>query len=132
MTDSLMIVSALLNADTAVKAIVTNRNYPLELPERAAPPCNLLMLVGGRDDQLLSGAARYYEGRIRIESIAVDQTAAMNLGTAVRTALESIVKQTVAGATDVDVWFDNFDTADRADDRSTFRRIQDFGVRYKP
>jgi len=133
MTDAIAITRTVLIASAAVLALVDrNSVYPILFPQNAVPPCLVLNIVGNRDEQMLSGPGGYFEARVGVECLAETPSAAIELGTAVLSALGGIVKQTVGTATDVDITFAGIDYTDSSDDRSMCRRILHFTVRYKP
>jgi hypothetical protein len=126
------IVLTLLKASTAVKAKVpAARMYPIEAPENAANPKIVVFTVGGRDDQVLSGAASYYENRVRVLIEGDTATSIDAIEIAVHGALDNVVKQTVGVAKDVDIWFADFDIDGVADDVSSFTKQIDFYVRWR-
>ena len=71
-----------------------------------------------------------YDHRVRVECIALNLTAADVIGTAVLRALESVVKETIAGHAGTDISFGDTDFSQSSDDRSTEARILDFRVRW--
>lgn len=115
-----------------VKNIVKFGVYPIELPEKAQPPCILLNLAGGSDSQTLGGAGRYYETRVSVECNALTADEAIDLGEAALTTLESITKQKVGILfQDIDIYFADTDYTDVSDARSLKRRILHFRVRWR-
>lgn len=124
------IVIARLKATPAVTALVPKAShYPIVWPETALPPVNVLNVVGDSDPQTLAGGSRYYNTRIRIDSLATTGTAAVAIGSAVRDALD-VTKATIAGYHDVDIAYLGQST-DWADDRSMARVITDASVRWR-
>lgn len=125
------IVITKLKATAAVTALVPKAShYPIMWPEAAQPPAIVINIAGDSDEQMLSGAGKYYETRVRIESMAVSGTAVIAIGNAVRDALQDIVKATIAGFHDVDITY-NGQFTDWADDRSMARVVSDFSVRWR-
>ncbi len=131
MTDGIAICATLLKFDSGITEIVNQGIYPVMFPQMALPPCIVLNIVGGTDEQILAGAGGYYTHRIRAETISRDTSQAISLGTLVRNVLGDVTKATVGTAIDVDIYFDNVDHTDAADERDMARRIQDFCVRWR-
>lgn len=130
---SIEIVVAKLKATAGVTDLVSKASiYPIMWPERAQPPVLVVNLAGGKDRQLVTGAGRYYHGRILIEVLATSATDVTAIGKATITALENVVKQTIAGYRDVDIAYDGGDFTDWADDRSMARWTIPFTVDWKP
>lgn len=127
----LAIVTSLLNAAVPVADVVGPRIYPIMAKQGAAPPLLIMNIVGGIDSDTLAGAGRYYQQRVSIEVLHTNATDCMALGDAVLTALSDVIKQTVAGFSDVDVAFAGTDFTDYADDQSAYRRTLQFTVRFR-
>ena len=128
---AISIVLTKLKATAAVVAKVPKANmHPIMWPQTAQPPALVVNSVGGRDEQVLEGAAGYYEGRVRIESMAITGNDAVAIGEAVKAALESVVKAAIGGFVDVDIFYLT-DFTDWADDRSMARVSADYSVRYR-
>lgn len=127
----LAIVTAKLLATSAVTAIVGQDVNAIMAPQTTEPPNIVLNLAGGNDQQMLSGAGKMYEQRIATESVARTATAAVALGDAVIDALQDVVKQTIAGCTDVDIALGTTDYTDWAEDRSLYRRTIHFSVKFR-
>jgi len=129
----------LLQTAGPVTAIVDIGVWPGIAPQVAAMPYVVVNLIGETDEQMLSGAGRMYETRLEIACVAGSITAANALGEAVKTALEDLTNHSVIGAGDppadlgrVNTWKTGADVTDWSDDRSSFRRLMDFGLRWRP
>lgn len=128
---AITIVITKLKATVAVTNLVPKAShYPIMWPEAAQPPANVVNVVGESDPQMLTGAGKYYDTRVRIESMATTGTAAIAIGEAVRDALQDVVKGTIAGFHDVDIIY-NGQFTDWADDRSIARVTTDVSVRWR-
>lgn len=120
-----------LKAVTAVTDIVTaNRIYPVAAPQKAVAPYVVVGLAAEEDEQLLAGAAKLYKGRVQVDCVAADGNNADLLGEAVKAALEDVVKASIAGKT-VDSEKDGIDFTQVSDDRTAFRRVIGFYIRWQ-
>jgi len=129
---AIQIVTRRLSSDSAVKAIVTSaRVFPVAAPQNAQAPYITVNLVSGRDERLLEGPGKYYRHRVTVESIATSAAEALDLGDAALAALEGIVKETVDGFIDVDVYFADVDFTQPNDPRTAFQRVTQFFVQWR-
>ncbi len=128
---ALSIVITSLIGSSAVTDVVGTAVYPIAAPQGFAIPYVLVSLIGENEDQLINGASGYYESRVLVSCVCKDPTSANALGEAVKAALGDITKQTIGSATSVDVMKDGADFTDHSDDRSVFRRVLDFTVRWR-
>jgi hypothetical protein len=125
------IVITKLKATGAVTTLIPKASiYPIMWPETAQPPAVVVNVAGDSDVQMLTGAGGYYDTRVRVEALATTGTAALAIGKAILTALESVVKATIGGFHDVDIIY-NGQFTDWADDRSMCRHSSDFSVRWR-
>ncbi len=128
---AISIVITKLKATAAVTSKVpAAKIFPLMFPQNTAAPAITVNTVGDTDPQMLSGAAAYYDTRVRIEMLAEDPTSVVAIGDAVRAALQDVLKATIAGYHDVDITYTTYFT-DWADDRSLARYTSDFSVRWR-
>lgn len=128
---ALGIVIAKLKATAGVTTLVAvAKIYPVVLPQAVAAPAIVCNIVGGRDDQMLDGAARFYEHRVSVECLAATGSAVVAIGDAVMAALEN-ANGTFDGSV-ASIYFSDLDLTDFADDRSLARRILHFRVRWRP
>lgn len=126
------IVVTKLKTTAGVTALVPSaRIYPVIFPQGVTAPAIVVNIVGGRDEQMLTGAGKFYEHRVSVECLAVDGSTAVAIGDAVMAALQDVVKATIAGHAGTDVAFADTDVTDYADDRSLARRILHFRVRWR-
>lgn len=127
-----VVIAALKTADYDVVDIVgENGIHAIAAPQEAAKPYLVVNMVGEPDIEMVAGPARYYEGRIQIDCVAADRLVAVDLGQAVKNQIGGIVKASIAGASDVDIYADGVDMTDVSDDRSSFRRVIGFYVRWR-
>lgn len=135
---ALEITTAALVAAPAVAAIVGDGDspptlaiYPVAVPKAYSRPCLVVSLTAELDGQMISGAAGYVESRVQVQCLADDPTAANDLGEVAKFALGNIVKQTVGGVSHVDIYNAETDFTDISEDRSVYRRVLDFYLRWK-
>lgn len=137
---ALAIVTTLLRRDGPLAGHVADRVFPVVAPQGAARPYVIARTIAEDDEQILSGAARYYESRVEVQVIADSATTADAIGEVVKTALEDVTAMTVlddaspAGtiATSVTIVKAGADVSDHSADRTVFRRVLDFTVRWRP
>lgn len=127
--NAITIVVNKLKATSAVTSKVP-QIFPIDWPQGAQPPVIVVNLVGDSEHQLLDGGSGYYESRVRVETMGAVATETSTANDAVRDALRSLVKATVGAAVDVDIAYLT-GTSDKSDDRSTYRFISDFSVRWR-
>lgn len=129
---ALAVAIAALLADSGVTAIVATNIYPVEAPQAVPAPYIVVNLIGESSDRHLSGvAAKYYAARVSVECISATATEMNLLGEAVKNALEGVTKQTIAGATDVDILKEASDYSGVNDTRTLKMRVMDFSVRWR-
>lgn len=132
---ALAIVTKKLTTYAALNAVVPAGSvHSFEAPQGLASPYIVLNLVSESDEQMLRGAAAYFDSRVQVECIDASGTKANNIGELVKMALQNVVKENITvGATvfqGVDIYKADSDLTDRSDDRSVSRRIMDFYVRW--
>lgn len=124
-----IVIQALLAAP-GVTGIVGQRINPLSLPQGEALPAIIVYPVSETDEQMLSGAARYYEGRVTVDCQSVSSGQVDQLGEAVKAALEDKTNQSFAGKV-ATILKQGSDFAEYNDERSLARRVIDFTVRWR-
>lgn len=129
MSGTAIAIQALL-ADADVAGLVGARVYPTMVPSTATLPCVVVRLVAETDAELLAGAGRWPESRVQVESLASTATGADVLGEAIVAALGDLTHRSV-GARVVTAWRAGSDFADHAADRSVFRRVTDYMLRWR-
>ncbi|AZO29424.1 DUF3168 domain-containing protein [Mesorhizobium sp. M1B.F.Ca.ET.045.04.1.1] len=121
-----------LTATSAVTSITTAAGiYPIDLPQGASAPCLVVNIVSGFDEQMLDGAGKYYRHRVTVECNAYTADEAMALGDAVMSALQENINATIGSFSGVTTQFADLDRTDTSDDRSTYRRLLDFFIRWR-
>jgi hypothetical protein len=135
---ALAIVIDALKSDAGVGTIVGDRIFAVVARQSSARPSIVATLLAENDAQLLAGAARYADARVEVQCIAASATDADRLGEAVKEALEDITKRTFfdnasppAPWAAADITKEGADLIDASDDRSIFRRVMDFSVRWR-
>lgn len=129
---ALSIAVTKLKATSAVTTKTTAaRVYPIDLPQGASQPCLVVNLISGYDEHMLTGAGKYYRSRVSVECMATTPESVMALGDAVMAALEDNVNATIGTYVGVTTQFADLDRTDYADDRTTYRRVLDFFVRWR-
>lgn len=127
---ALAIAIARLKQVTGVTSVVTaTKIYAMLAPQTVPAPYVLVNLISEPDEPMLDGAGRYYESRVSIEAIGTTGAEANSLGEAIKGI--DVVKASIAGCTDVDIWKADSDYSDYADDRTAFRRTMDFYIRWR-
>jgi hypothetical protein len=129
---ALAVVIHLLGADQTIGA----EAYPVVIPERAALPCIVVNLIAEDQNVVLNGSQNSYASRVSVACHAGTATAANALGEAVKSCLGGVINAAVdigespaleIGATILKA---GTDLTDYSDDRTVFRRILDFNVRW--
>jgi hypothetical protein len=126
-----IIIDRLKASPTVTASVPAGSILPVKAPQGLAPPYLLVNLIGEPDRNLLGGAGRYYQSRVSITVIALTGTSAINIGTAVKLALDSVVKASSGSFRDIDIYTEGTDYTDTNDDQSVARRIIDFYVDWR-
>lgn len=100
------IIYSLLTADAAVAAVIGTRCEPLLIYQGNAYPAVCYDIVSVNPSPTKTGASQYDAVRVEVLSIAESYTAAVALAGKVRTALERISPQSVAGIALKAVFYD--------------------------
>lgn len=127
----------LLLANDDLNTAVSSRVYPVVAPQSKALPYVVVSLVYESQDVVLEGQRDGYSSRVSVHCIAEKPEAADRLGELVKRALSSVIHQTVAdGASQpmavATVLKDGTDLLDFNDDRTVFRRLLDYSIRWIP
>lgn len=137
---ALSIITAVLLQDEDFVAIAGTNVRSFGAEQALAAPFTVLNIVSGNDASMLSGAGRYFDTRVSVECTSLSGSLTNRMGEAAIAALGDIVKQNVWSsggspstliAVDVDIEMAGSDITDTSDDRSTFRRVIDFAVRWR-
>lgn len=142
MSSALRLVRHLLLADADVMA-EANAVYPLkapQAPQSVALPFLIIDLVS-EDEWLrnLNGAAGQYEARVSVACHASSADGADTMAEVVKAAIGDLLNHEVtdgesppARLGNVDTWMAGASAFDWSEKGDVFRRIVDFGVRWKP
>lgn len=131
------IVQRLLMADPGVAAYASDRVYPGRIPQEAEVPNIMVSLVSEEQDIDLSGHKDGYESRVTIACHAEHYAIADAMGEEVKACLAQAIHLPVYGdesppnlIATVTAWKTTTDLIDHDDERTLFRRIMDFRIRW--
>lgn len=136
---AMSLVSQVLEADATVMAEV-NAVFAIRAKQGAALPYLVLGLVS-EDEWLraLAGAGGQWEARVSVACHAVTALQADHIAEVVKAALGDLLNHDVLSGDSpavrlgtVETWMSGASVFDWSDDHSVFRRIVDFGVRWRP
>jgi len=117
-------IQALL-ADDSVAELVGDAVHPVKAPQGSAT-CIVLHQISEVDAPMLTGPqAGFYRSRVQVDCRARTATAALALGEAVKAALGSLVRASIAGC-EATFTMAGVDGTDALDDASLYRRHIDF------
>jgi hypothetical protein len=123
-------VRALL-ADPQVSTLVGGRIYPIVAPQRESLPNIVVYQISEVDSLILNGhAAQFPESRISVVSRGSTATEMLNIGDAVKTALQNISRQVLEGRL-ASFFKGGSDVTQFIDDPPVFERTTDFRVRWQ-
>lgn len=128
-------MSALSIAMRLLKAELTVPVYPLVVPQTAALPCVVVTVVHEAQDFVLEGANPAFLARLSIACHAADAVGMDALGEQVKNALETVINRALGDASGLPAdgatcWKEGTDVTDFSDDRTVFRRIMDWRMRW--
>lgn len=122
----------------AISAVVGSGIFPVATPQGQPAPYYLINLVDEPDEQMLAGAGGYYNSRIQIDCIGSSAAQANKMAEllkanfpCVKAAIQLDNESPPNTARDVDISKADTDYTDAADDRSVFRRVLDFYIRWR-
>jgi hypothetical protein len=126
-------------ASPAITAVVGQQIWLSRAKQGAIQPYILIHKPGQVNEQLLSGDAGYPESRVSIECVGKSAAETENLGNTVFDVLKQVANAIVDDGQsptsvigrDVTITTSDFDVDDYSDDRSAYRRIIDFYVRWR-
>lgn len=130
-----LVVRRLL-ADAGVAALVDTEVFPVLAPQGFAAPHIVVSLVHEDADVVLEGHRNGFFSRVSVQCKAADVSAAIDIGEAVKSALAIVNEPVYSGATPpveigtITCWKEGTDITDYGDDRSVFRRLLDYRVRW--
>lgn len=127
MSNGLFITIQALLADAPVTAVVGDRVHPIEAPQGDTLPNIVVHLIAEPTDPLLCEDAPV--SRVQVDSRAGDATTAVTLGETVKTALGTIINQTIAGKR-ATIQKEGSDGTGKNDKADTFVRHTDFNVHW--
>lgn len=129
---ALNIVIQKLLAVPSVTAIFANRIAPIEIAQAGATPYIVVDLVSEVDQGGIGGSARYYESRVQVSVIGNGQSQMLNGAEAVKYAIDNVIKEAIAGCTDVDIRKADSDVTGKTNDaQNYFARQMDFYVNWR-
>lgn len=132
-----LIVRCLLN-DIGVTDLVEHEVYPIAAPQGFTAPHCVVTLLHEDADVTLNGHRAGFLARVSVQCMARNAPAAINIGEAVKAALTLINDPVYSAAVPpvevgtVTCWKEGTDITDYTADRSIFRRVLDFRVRWTP
>lgn len=132
---AMFITAQALLANAGVTALVGTKVHPINAPQDEPPPQIVVQLVSEADGQRLEGPDLWFDSRVSVECRAQTATAAVKIGEAVKTALQGIRRQTIAGRqasffkeeTDVS----DYSEASAGSPTPIYRRVLDFRCRWR-
>jgi hypothetical protein len=125
---SIIIVNYLLARDTAVKAIVSSRIYPIQAPQGTALPYVVTNEASSKSNDLVAVPGKYYRDRVTVESISTSALTTIELGRAVMESLEGVTKRAFTDYQDIDIRFADVGFSDQNDTQTAFRDVKQFFV----
>lgn len=132
-----LIVQCLLN-DSGVSDIVGTDVFPVVAPQKHIVPHCVVSLIHEDGDVTLNGHGAGFFARVSVECKAPSVPQAVNMGEAVKAALTLINEPVFSSAVPpveigtVTCWKEGTDITDYTPDRSIYRRVLDFRVRWTP
>lgn len=125
---SIIIVNYLLARDAAVKAIVSNRIFPIQAPQNTTGAYITTNEVGSKSHDLTEGPGKYYRDRVTIEGISPSALTSIQLGRAVMSCLEGVIDRQFTDYKDITITFAGVAFSDQNDVQTAFRDIKQFHV----
>lgn len=98
---SITIVNYILARDASVKALVSNRIYPIQAPQAVEQSYIVTNLVSRLDHPTTGGAGQYYRDRVSIEAIAPTGDEALAIIEAASLCLDEVLDRVVLRFKDV-------------------------------
>lgn len=133
---AVQIVITKLLAASAVTAITSTRVYPILAPQTAITPQIVVHLIDNDDGAHLNGANKYYRSIVQVDSNVADSISGaagkmLDLGETVIDVLNGVIKETVAGFKDVDIFLGDSDFTEYLNDRNAHSRVTRFSVQWR-
>lgn len=125
----------LLLDDPSVVNLVGDRVFPVAAPQVENQPYIAVSLVWEEQESVLAAHRDTFISRVSFACVANSLALADTIGEAVKGAMTDVVNVAVLNATgesigDATAWKDGTDMTDFTDDRSVFRRLLDFRLRW--
>jgi hypothetical protein len=127
-----------LLGDPLLESLVDTRIYAVSAPQGATFPYLVVSLVSELDEQMLAGAGVYPEARVSIACVAKSAAEADAIGEAVKLAIQDTTNAPITDgesppgfSATATIMKEATDFQDHSDDRSVFRRVMDFSVRWR-
>lgn len=127
---AISIVREILAVDPDIIAVVAQRIFPIELPQKIQLPAIVLSSVDEVDGRHLSGSDRYPVGRFIVDCIGATHLAADALGDASSAVLIDY-RGLIAGHQIDDIAHDGVDFVDRGATGDAWRRRLGFRMRFR-
>lgn len=123
------IVIKLLLQDAAVAGLVGQAVFAGEAPQEQVPPYLTVRGISEGADYVISGPSGAFDARVEVASHGRTFASSDGLGETVKDALMSVVNLVDALGT-ATIWKTPSDVSDFSRDRTLYRRIQDYRVRW--
>tara|TARA_R110000868_G_scaffold27661_22_gene104682 strand:+ start:1878 stop:2288 length:411 start_codon:yes stop_codon:yes gene_type:complete len=131
----IQIAIRILLADVGVTSLVSANIYPLAAPQEAVRPYVATSLVFEDQDTVLQGHRDGFNSRVSFACVAASLQAADGIAEAIKAAMSKVVNVVVmdgdgeplATAT---AFKEGTDFSDFTDDRTVFRRVLDYNLRW--
>ncbi|TCU34163.1 tail completion protein gp17 [Rhizobium azibense] len=120
---SIIIVNYLLARDAGVKALVSNRIYPIQAPQAIDQAYIVTNKVSGRDHPLTSGGGQNYRDRVSIEAIAPTGDMAIAISQAAMKCLDDVINRTFTNYKDVNCLYAGVGISDPDNINNEARRV---------
>lgn len=124
---SALTITCKLLRDASVGAAI----YPIVIPQTAVLPSVVVTLIHEEQEFVTAGATQAFTARLSTACLASDAAGMDLLAETVKSTLKSIVQHDLADDTRVTFWKEGTDVSDWTDDRSTYRRILDWRMRWE-
>jgi hypothetical protein len=112
--------------------------YVGEAPQNKTAPYVVANLVSEPDEEMLAGAGGYVQSRVQINCVALNMADANDMGEVLKRSFPCVKATIDFGdaspeeiAVDVDIMKTETDFTDAADDRTSFRRVTDYYIRWR-
>jgi hypothetical protein len=124
---SALSISCKLLSDANLGAAV----YPIALPQIAGLPCVLVSVIHEDQDLVIGGAVGAFTARVSLACHAATPAGVDTLAEAIKASLENVLHHQLDDGSEVTFWKEGTDVPDYSDDRTVFRRIFDWRMRWE-